>query len=90
MFAFKKPLLLHLMLKCGRENGVWGGEMFFTPGSHHSQGLITLLSKNLDVTSIDAHQMGDRILSASLSYNEQNITVLNVYGPNNDKINKGF
>ena len=64
--------------------------MFFTPGSHHSQGLITLLSRNLDVTSIITQRIGERILSLSLSYNEQDITVLNVYGPNNDKDKQEF
>ena len=68
----------------------WGGEMFFTPGSHHSQGLITLLSRNLDVTSIITQRIGERILSLSLSYNEHDITVLNVYGPNNDKDKQEF
>ena len=67
-----------------------GWRNFFTPGSHHSQGLITLLSKKLDVTSIDTQQMGDRILSVSLSCNAQDITVLNVYGPKMTKINKGY
>ena len=51
---------------------------------------LYFLSKNLDVTSIDTQQMGDRILSVSLSYNEQDITILNVYGPNNDKDKQGF
>ena len=64
--------------------------MFFTPGSHHSQGLITLLSRNLDVTSIITQRIGERILSLSLSYNEQDITVLNVYGPNNDTDKQEF
>ena len=68
----------------------WGGEMSFTPGSHHSQGLITLLSRNLDVTSIITQRIGERILSLSLSYNEHDITVLNVYGPNNDKDKQEF
>ena len=68
----------------------WGGEMFFTPGSHHSQGLITLLSRNLDVTSIITQRIGERILSLSLSYNEQDITVLNVYVSNNDKDKQEF
>ena len=68
----------------------WGGEMFFTPGSHHSQVLIILLSRNLDVTSIITQRIGERILSLSLSYNEQDIAVLNVYGPNNDKDKQEF
>ena len=58
--------------------------MFYTPGSHHSKGLITLIDKKFDVQNVTYKSVSDRILCISLSYLEQNISILNVYAPNND------
>ena len=68
----------------------WGGEVFYTPGSHYSKGLITLIDKKFEVQTVSYKSVSDRILCISLSYLEKCISILNVYAPNIDKEKSEF
>ena len=68
----------------------WGGEFYFTPGTCHSNGLITLINSKCNVDKAASVIVQDRILAVSLSLEGQDVTIFNVYGPNADKDKLNF
>ena len=57
--------------------------MFFSHGSMHSRAVCILLNPSLNciVRNIHKNQIG-RIISIDLNFNERNISLCNVYAPN--------
>ena len=68
----------------------WGGEFYLTPGTCHSNGLITLINSKCNVDKATSVILQDRILAVSLSLDGQDVTIFNVYGPNADKDKLNF
>ena len=60
----------------------WGGKLIFSTGSSHSQGLITLINKNIDIKNLEIIYKTDRILGIKLDILDKTYTIVNVYGPN--------
>ena len=61
----------------------WGGDIFFSHGSIHSRGVCILLNPSLNCVVRNFHkdQIG-RITSIDLNFNAKNLSLCNVYAPN--------
>ena len=67
----------------------WGGEIVFSHGSSSSRGACIMFAPNMDLAITDKFidQQG-RFVIINLTINDVNLTLANIYGPNND--NDGF
>ena len=61
----------------------WGGDIFFSHGSTHSRGVCILINPSCSYTveSLNREQNG-RIISINLSSGSANISLCNIYAPN--------
>ena len=61
----------------------WGGDIFFSHGSTHSRGVCILINPSCSYTveSLNRDQNG-RIISINLSSGSANISLCNIYAPN--------
>ena len=61
----------------------WGGDIFFSHGSTHSRGVCILINPSCSYTveSLNNDQNG-RIISINLSSGSANISLCNIYAPN--------
>ena len=61
----------------------WGGDIFFSHGSTHSRGVCILINPSFSYTveSLNRDQNG-RIISINLSSGSANISLCNIYAPN--------
>ena len=63
----------------------WGGEAYFSGNSSKSAGVGILLADNLNITVNNMTEILEgRILALDIVLNETEITLINIYGPNND------
>nr|CAB3264531.1 pol-like protein [Phallusia mammillata] len=63
----------------------WGGEIVWAHGTNRSKGVAILFSKNLTYSVIEqAADPNGRFLITSVKIGNRNLTIANIYGPNND------
>ena len=69
----------------------WGGDIFFSHGSLHSRGVCILLNPSLNYTFENSHkdQIG-RIISIDLNFNENKLSLCNIYAPNDQRQQQVF
>ena len=61
----------------------WTGDVFSSPGTCHSKGLVILLCKNHQYKNVKIVHQSERILAISFIENNEKIILLNVYAPYN-------
>ena len=67
----------------------WEGDMFLSFGSHHSRGTAILLKDKHTVLGV--HKSEDsRIILINIKIEDQILTIINIYAPNNVNERKGF
>ena len=59
----------------------WGGKLFYNVGTGHSKGEVILVSKLFSGT-VDLIRAQDRLLIVSVSYEDYNFNLVNIYAPN--------
>lgn len=64
----------------------WGGQLFYSSNTNHSMGQVVLLRRNF---SFDTHcvVVSQRILTVVVKLEEDNLFIINAYGPN-DRIER--
>lgn len=69
----------------------WGGDIFFSHGSLHSRGVCILLNPSLNYTFGDNHKdQNGRIISIDLNFNENKLSLCNIYAPNDQSQQQVF
>ena len=63
----------------------WGGPFHITEGTKHSKGLLTLFGVDFDESEINNIYFNDRIIISSLNFDDNHITIINIYGPCGEK-----
>lgn len=64
----------------------WGGPIHFSHGTGNARGVAILLSKNFDHELINTKTDGEgRALEVRIRHEELNLSLLNIYAPNEDK-----
>ena len=65
----------------------WGNEAFFSGHSNNNEGIGTLLNPNYSFTVRQhTHIVNGRLQALDLLIDDKEITIVNIYGPNNDDI----
>ena len=59
----------------------WGGPFHISEGTKHSKGLLTLFSKDFTETDINALFINDRVIISTINFDDNLITIVNIYGP---------
>ena len=73
--------------------GEWGGDIFFSHGSTHSKGVCILVNPSLSSSSSIENFSKDRdgrIVSINLIFKTANISLCNVYAPNDSQQQQTF
>lgn len=69
----------------------WGGRVLLSTGTNHSKGTAILFRNRLDVEIKNTHQSADgRIVLANIKTNDKELTIVNIYAPNDPKDRKTF
>ena len=63
----------------------WGGKILFGNGSSNSKGTAILVNKSSDIKILRHESLDGRLQIAEVKIMEDIITIVNVYGPNQDK-----
>ena len=75
-------------LKKSQENqwsSEWGGKAFFSGSKTNSEGVCILFNKNLVIDIIQITDLiSGRLQVVDIKYEDRFLTLINVYGPNND------
>ena len=62
----------------------WGGELFFSHGTKHSKGVCILINPTAQIqVNYSYSDNSGRIVSITISLNGHNLTLCNIYAPNN-------
>ena len=67
----------------------WGGKILFNVGSNRSRGEVVLVSKHFS-GEVQIAMQSDRILVVSVLYGEHELTIANVYAPNDSREKLSF
>ena len=71
--------------------GEWGGDILFSHGSLHSRGVCILMNPALNYTFENIHKdQTGRIISIDLYFNENKLSLCNVYVPNDQRQQQAF
>ena len=63
----------------------WGGKAYFSDGEKNARGVCILIKKELDVKVLkEVKDNEGRYLALHLLLENQNVTVFNIYAPNQD------
>ena len=69
----------------------WGDDIFFSHGSLHSRGVCILLNSSLNYTFENIHKdQTGRIISIDLNFNENKLSLCNVYASNDQHQQQAF
>lgn len=68
----------------------WGGQLYYCPGTVHSNGLIILFKKGLDIQNVTQNAHSNRILEVSFQLHDKMYSILNNHAPNLDAEKKTF
>ena len=62
----------------------WGGELFFSHGTKHSKGVCILINPTAQIqVNYSYSDNSGRIVLITISLNGHNLTLCNIYAPNN-------
>ena len=69
----------------------WGGDVFYSHGSKHSRGVMTLVRPTIKVqnTNISCDKNG-RVLVVNLTIQEEEFCFVNIYAPNDQNLQVDF
>ena len=69
----------------------WGGETFYSHGSKHSRGVMTLIRPTLKVENISiADDKNGRVLIVNLTIRGEEFCLANIYAPNDQNLQVDF
>ena len=69
----------------------WGSKILLSQGTQHSKGTAILFSKNINLDLLNVHRSDDgRMILANIKIEDKNMTLINIYAPNNQNDRKSF